>query len=154
MARDFDANGNEEIIFGHEDGTLSRLSENQSDDGVAIASYAKTKPLTSGGLTMGVTGYMVTMDHCDLVTIKEYINEDDGDPNTLYSGAFASGASSIGTLVLDTNYPANDRKITKKVKAKAGTRAQSVQLEISSTTSKWKVRNIEVLQNPLGQRSK
>lgn len=152
MALNRDDNGNEMLIFGHEDGTVSRLIPNKTDDGTTITGYARTPPFTAGGLTMAISGYMVTMENLgdtETVTINEYPNEDTADPNALYAGTFDAGiALDFGNIEL-----LNEKKKTKRINAKSGTRCESVQLEITGT-SQWRLRNLEILMNPLGQRSK
>lgn len=150
-----DSLGNEELVFGHADGTISRLEKNLTDDGETITGTARTAVFTAGGFTMAISGYMLTLDDTGAsgsVTVYEYLNQDDAAPNTLYTGDFDAGTAEVDSFTVGTDSIGSRKKKTKRIHAKSGTRAESVQLEISGST-RWRLRNIELLMNPLGQRS-
>ena len=160
MAAVRDESGNESLVFGHVDGTISELVPNLSDDGETITGTARTAVFTSGGLTMAVKGYMVTMEDTggsstETVSMIQYLNEDESAATTVYSGSLDGGTAEVDSFTLDTDSLGGKtgKKKTKKVNAKSGTRAESVQLEVSGT-GRWKLRNIELLLSGLGQRSK
>lgn len=155
---DRDESGNEFLVFGHEDGTISTFIDNWTDDGETITGYARTPIIKAGGNVISPSGYMVTVRDMgeDVVqtdnhlTFKEFLDQDEGNETTVHTGAFSGGSAAVSSMEIDTDKVAGRKNVTRKIMSKSGTRAREVQLQIEGV-GRWRLRNLEAIITGKGQ---
>lgn len=78
IARDFDDTGEERLLFGHNDGTISILGESLTDAGAFFYGYAKSPPLAFGQRTMACTQLQVSCEEQGVpfnnFVVRSYLN--------------------------------------------------------------------------------
>ncbi|MGH1502792.1 MAG: hypothetical protein ACRBI6_04495 [Acidimicrobiales bacterium] len=148
MARDYDKNGRERVLFGTVDGHLAVLCEGETDDGDAVTGTVRAAPIMPvGSATTSPQSVMVTAYETGTksLTVKAFMNEHDAgqtisramvptyDETGLYS---AAGNDLYGTAEYGR------KLVTEKFTLRHSERCESFEVELSGS-SQWELRNIE-----------
>ncbi len=155
IGRQLDDNGNERVLFGHEDGHISILAEQERDDGNVITGRAKSPPIQFGGTTNALIGIAITgkeLGTTDTVTCNFYKEQRQAafQSPTI---TFDEGVPLLDTVTLGSTVAEHPAYPTESVRIKAGTRVNIFQYEISGT-QQWRIRQCVLRAKPLSQRSK
>ena len=154
IARDFDAKGNETMLFGCEDGHVAVLRSADTDDGDTITGRARSIPLELMKTQTVTPNDLVVQFHelgdSESMTVRHFINR----------RGTAHAEPSVTVAALSSTYDTNgfsghaspatysgDRIVTRKVAIPAGSRCEVYQFEIEGT-SQFAFRQAELLVNP------
>lgn len=158
ISRNYDEAGNEQILFGALDGTVSVLCEKEYDDGDnsnGVNWYAISPPIEFNGSTVAPTAIIGRFDDIDpnnTVTLSTYINgridTDDTSNITITDSAAIYGTGTYGTSTY-----ASDGDVSTKVNLPTGTRCERFQFGLSGT-KRFRFKGAELLATTKGQRSK
>ncbi len=155
IGRALDPTGREHVLFGHEDGHISILAEQERDDGNVITGRAKSPPFQFGGITKSIRGAILTakeLGSSDSVTVK-YFQEQRSASIQDSAVTFDEGVPIFDTVTLGSTVAEHPSFVTEKSNIKAGTRTKIFQYEISGS-KQWRLRQAVLLAKPLSQRSK
>lgn len=170
IARDFDENGKERILFGTADGHIAVLGDYLTDDGDAVTGWAKSKTLYPGGLeTFRPTHIMMMANEngADVFPLPSYNLEarvyvdghavaqsiiqfmaPEADSTGVFGRAFRLNSSVLGTGRLGSS----ERMLTRKMGITAFSQCTGFQLEIRGV-SRWRLRDAMLLVSGQTQRS-
>lgn len=162
ITRDYDEHGQEQILFGTNDGHIAILVSADTDDGSTITGYARSIPVSPlGARTVAPTGVMVSAHETgssQTLTVKSFVNERDNAVQTFSSpfnagtslwGASVWGASTASNVMLWGSKPI----VTRKINIPAGTKCNQYQFEVRGT-GRWSFDSAELLLAQKGYRSK
>lgn len=151
MAVSRDETGDEVVLFGHYDGTVSVLTNNETDDGDTITGRARSIPQSFDNITTAPIAIMLNMftDQSN-VTIRTFIDQT-GKPKQEASIEFNGDEAVYNTATYSSDESggvfSGQRWKTKRVNLPSGTRGTQLQYEIEGA-SRWRLRDATLLAKP------
>ena len=158
MASDVGDGGEEELLFGMEDGTICVL-HNGDDDGTAVAWYARTAPIDAGMARMVVAGVHVKATYSGQdVTCRCALDEGlelaDRTQSLAPSGAGVRAVWDLDRYDAASALYRGDHQVVESINTPSGARGESVEIELRGS-ARIRVRSVKLrIGEPVSERSR